>query len=432
MSAAEQKYGIAPIPDSSVTYQPDVIVVGGGADAIRAQSSNGFIWTIDGHAPHAAELVPGKVFFLTNRAVGRVLDVRKDASGDLVVIVGPVNLEEIAKEAHLDIQTPIDFGEAIAYSSPDIPRILSQASASTGDDATIRRVALDTEPNVSNLVNFKVAPIANRFGIGIEATSNGGGLKLYAQATLHMAKPKLFAKVDISPGGGVKQAWLSLAGGAGMTWQFTAGTDVGRSADVNGILQPDTDFSIQIVGLGPLPVSLTVRHVFQVKTALAVKNATLSARGTYTFTGAFTAGIVDGHWTVKGPSNFVAEQNMMKTTEGVSLGAEGLNLTDDIKVIAGVGVAGFAAGPYFRVTSALGVFKGSSIVALACKEATIDVKFSGGVGYVIPKVVTNFFNSILRALNIKYRIDGEGSLRSGNPVSLYSDTSTLKGCNTAG
>jgi hypothetical protein len=55
-----------------------VIVVGGGADAIRAQSSNGFIWTIDGHAPHAADLAPGKIFFLTNRAVGRVLDIRND------------------------------------------------------------------------------------------------------------------------------------------------------------------------------------------------------------------------------------------------------------------------------------------------------------------------------------------------------------------
>jgi hypothetical protein len=72
------EYGIAPVPDPSVTYQPDVIVVGGGADAIRAQSSNGFIWTIDGHAPHAADLAPGKIFFLTNRAVGRVLDIRND------------------------------------------------------------------------------------------------------------------------------------------------------------------------------------------------------------------------------------------------------------------------------------------------------------------------------------------------------------------
>ena len=91
LTVAEQKYGIAPIPGPSVTYQPDVIVVGGGADAIRAESSNGFIWTIDGNAPHAAELVPGKIFFLTGRAVGRVLDVHKDGS-NLVVVVWKIPL----------------------------------------------------------------------------------------------------------------------------------------------------------------------------------------------------------------------------------------------------------------------------------------------------------------------------------------------------
>src|ERR1700759_5459814 len=80
MSPAERKYGMAPVPDPSVTYKPDVILVGGGAEAIRDFSANGLIWTIDGSAPHASELAAGKVFFMTGRAVGRVLDVRKDGS----------------------------------------------------------------------------------------------------------------------------------------------------------------------------------------------------------------------------------------------------------------------------------------------------------------------------------------------------------------
>lgn len=429
MSPAEQKYGVAPVPDAAVAYQPDVIVVGGGGDAIRAQSTSGFVWTIDAKAPRAAELVPGKILFMTNRAVGRVLDVRPDAGGaNLVVVLGPVNLAEVVREAHVDIHTTIDFDEAIAYTSADLPRVVS---ASAGADAAIRPAvyaALESAPDVSNLVHFTVKPVANRFGIGLEAGSDGGGLKLYARATLHVAKPTLDAKIDITPTGGVTRASLSLSGGAGLTWKFAVATDVGRRANVNGILQPDTDFSIPIGGLGGLPVAVTVRHIFQVKTALGVKNSTLSATGDYTFDGAFTVGVVDKQWTVKGPVNFSTQQNMMKTTDGVSIGAEGLNLTDDIKVIAGIGASGFAAGPYFRVTSALGVFQGSSLGMIACKEATIDVKLSGGVGYVIPKAVTNFFNVILRGLNIKYRIDGEGSLRSGDALQLFSDTSTLKGC----
>ena len=79
--------------------------------------------------------------------------------------------------------------------------------------------------------------------------------------------------------------------------------------------------------------------------------------------------------------------------------------------------------------SALGVFKGSSLGMLECKSGTIDVKLSGGVGYVIPKVVTNIINGILSGLNIKYRLVGEGGISSGAPLTLYTDTTTLRACN---
>jgi hypothetical protein len=438
MTAAELKYGIAPTPDPSVTYQPDVVIVGGGGDAIRSQSPNGFIWTIDAGAPHAGELAPGKVFFMTNRAVGRVLDVRKEGS-NLVVVVGPVNLQEVVSEADITIDTPIDFAEAIPYTSPDLPgRIDVIARAMPASEAAAvpamfisgagAEGSQQTLPgqDVSNLVHFNVKPIANTFGVGLEVGSDGGGLKLYGSTTMHVSAPKAVGKLDIT-GGRLKEASLTLTGGAGLDWKFAAGTDKGRSANVNGIIQPDTDFSIPLAA-GGFPIALTVRQRLVVKTALGVRNTTLSATGVYSFNGAFKIGVVDGKWTVDGPMNFDASQNLMKGTEGVSLGADGVDLTDEIKVIAGIGAHGFVAGPYFRFVSAIGVFKGSSLGMIPCKEATIDVKLSAGVGYLIPKVVTNILNGILRALNIKYRIDGEGSLRAGDSITLYNDTSTLKGC----
>ena len=121
MSEAEIKYGIAPMPSSAVTYQPDVIIVGGGPDVIRSQSGSGFIWTIDASAPHADELQEGRVLFLTNRAVGRVLALQR--TGDaLVVAIGPVDLTEIVSEAHIHIpETPIDLNDAIPYTLSEVP-----------------------------------------------------------------------------------------------------------------------------------------------------------------------------------------------------------------------------------------------------------------------------------------------------------------------
>ena len=430
MSAAEIKYGMAPTPDPAITYQPDVVIVGGGGEKIRSQSANGFIWTIDASAPHASDLAAGKVFFMTNRAVGRVLDVRREG-GNLVIVVGPVNLQEVLREAHISIETPIDFGEAIPYTASDLPGRVDVIARADTDGPAVVPVVFSQDPapapDVSNLVHFQVKPVSNRFGVGLEVGTDAGGLKLYAQATLHVAAPTATAKIDITPAGGFTGASLTLTGGGGLTWKFAAATNVGLSANVNGIIQPDTDFSIPLAA-GGFPVALTVRQRLMVDTALGVRNTTLSATADYSFNGAFTIGVVNGKWTVGGPLNFTETQNLMKGTEGLSMGAAGLDLTDEIKVIAGIGAHGFVAGPYFRITPAIGVFKGSSAGMLECKEGTIDVKMSAGVGYVIPKVVTNIINGILRALNIKYRIDGEGSLRAGDVATLYNATTTMKGC----
>ena len=443
MSVAEQKYGIAPVPDDSVTYQPDVIIVGGGAESVRSQNPNGFIWTIDADAARADELVPGKVFFLTNRAVGRVLDVRRNG-GDLVVSIGPVDITEIVSEAHIHItDMPIDFGEALAYTAPDFP---GQIVASVRRESAARAVpavftpgsdwsfykTTDTPPapDVTKLIekNFRIAPVVSRSGIGIRVTADGGGLKVLAESTVHLLMPTLNVHLDITPRGGVTEASVELKGAAGLSWKFFAGTDVGLKANVNGLLQPDTDFSIPVGGIGPVPLAVTVRQRFLIKTGLGVRNSTLSAQGDYTFNGGFRVGYVNKTWGVAGPIGFTATQSMARTGGGLSLGAEGINLADQIKVIVGVGAFGFAAGPYFSFTSAVGALKQSDIGMIACTGATLDVKLSGGVGYVIPKSITGLVNSILAGLNIKYRITGEGGLEPSEALTIVSKTSQVGGC----
>ena len=40
-SAAERMFGVAPKEDASITYQPDVVIVGGGASSVMSQSNSG-------------------------------------------------------------------------------------------------------------------------------------------------------------------------------------------------------------------------------------------------------------------------------------------------------------------------------------------------------------------------------------------------------
>ena len=99
-AGAELAYGLAPMADpAGITYQPDVVIVGGGADVVRSVSGDSLTWTLNDSAAHIEDLEPGKVMFLTSRAVGRVLVLDRhdylsagaaNCGEDLHEIQGPV------------------------------------------------------------------------------------------------------------------------------------------------------------------------------------------------------------------------------------------------------------------------------------------------------------------------------------------------------
>jgi hypothetical protein len=490
LSEAERRFGVAPVPDATVTYQPDVIIVGGGAAAIRSQDPNGFRWTIDAGAPHARDLVPGKVFFMTGRAVGRVLDVRPQG-GDLIVTVGPVTLTEVIRDAHIHIvDMPIDLSEAIAYTSTEIPGQVvragmprfngsvmpatfvsnggwslykvqmparAPAKPSAGGPAAapaqpsaqapgqgpgqgpgqapspspVPTPPPPAVPDVSDLLqdkNFTVSPAVSQNGIGISLSTDANGLKVSAESMVHLLTPKLEVHLDID-GGGISRASVELKGAAGLSWTFAAGSKVGMKGNVDVMLTPDTDFSIPVGGIGPVPLAVTVRQRFKLTTALGVRDSVLKAQGDYTFTGGFQVGYFNKAWNVAGPIGFATQQSMTRTGTGISMGVAGLTLANQVRVIAGIGIHGFAAGPYFSFTTAVGAFRTSSIGMLACNGATLDIKLNGGVGYLIPKSIVNLINSVLRALNIQYAITGEGGLEPPEPLTIINKTNQIGGCN---
>ena len=435
LTAAQIKYGIAPVPDPSIVYQPAVVLVGGGPEAVRSLSATGLTWTIDAGAPHVGDLVEGKIMFLTGRAVGRVLDVRKDG-GNLAVTLGPVAITEIIRKCDLRYDPiPIDFSEALEYSVPDLPGRVIPAPGSAearpwrGGEPALAHVAFtgaDPVPNVSNLVNFTVVPVRSSDGVGVRATSNGGGMKLKAEALIHVAAPTLIPRLTLDSDANLVEATLTLTGAAGLRMMFEAGTDVGLKANVKGRLQASPDLSIPIGG--PLPLAVTVRQQIILGTAVGVRNATLSATGDYTFGGSFMIGYVGKQWTLGGPIGFTAKQSVLQSAAGISIAASGLDLSHQIKMVFGLGALGFATGPYFSLNTGVGLFKGSDLGTIQCKEATITVGMSGGIGYLIPKPVTDVINFILGTLRIKYRVDGEGGLSVREPLTIINKTQTLPGC----
>jgi hypothetical protein len=110
LTKAEQLYGLAPDAHPNVTYQPDVVVVGGGADSVVSASADGITWTLKPNAPHVSELAVGKVMVLTNQSTGRV-DTLDHTSSGVVVKLAPVQLGEVFKDATFAIHVPITTDE---------------------------------------------------------------------------------------------------------------------------------------------------------------------------------------------------------------------------------------------------------------------------------------------------------------------------------
>jgi hypothetical protein len=70
-------------------------------------------------------------------------------------------------------------------------------------------------------------------------------------------------------------------------------------------------------------------------------------------------------------------------------------------------------GPYLGYVAAVGISRGSDaaglLVGRTCKGAILNVDLQVGVGYSIPRPVTDVINFILRSFNLR-EIQGTGGL----------------------
>lgn len=421
LTSAERAYGLAPRRTNAVTYQPDVILVEQGAAVVRGVSPDGLVWFIDPAAIRESELQTGKVLFVTNRAVGRVLGARRE-NGALAVVLGPVDLTEVVREAHIAIDQPIDFGQAIPYTTANLPGASIPVAAIAWQRDTspfvIRRMAAGTDSSEK----FRAFPVVGPDGIGVRISTDADGLKLAGEARLYLKAPQLRFNLDIVPPGKVTRADVVLTGAAGLLMQFQSGTDVGSTANVNARKQVTTDFSIPIINESGFPFAVTLRQAFVIRTAFSAKGA-LKAKADYTFSGELSLGYHEGKFGLGVPGHVAPRhEHLLESVGGVSFGVSGLVLTHENKIIVGIGAFGFATGPYVALDSTVAIYRHSDLDTLAiCDGATLNVHLAAGIGYLIPQAITDIINTVLRALNIK-PIRGEGGLQM-KPMKVFTDFS---------
>jgi hypothetical protein len=445
----DERWGLAPDPDDSVTLQPDVIIVGGGAQSIRSLAADGLTWTIDPDAEHADQLQIGSVMFLTGSAVGRVQRVTSSSNG-LAVTLLPVGLGEIIRDGSFDLDAEIDSSAMVVRQTsdpttaisdpgslaasenddaadasgsppldnaetPELPPSTDSASPSATTQASIvtdpgsgpgrSRPLAQQQPAPSPLPKemppispsasgsysvggLSIAPSVTPDEIALTVTTNGNGLIL--GATVGIGTKALRAAGTLSiRNGKVSASDVVFRGIDSIRITFAGGAENGLADNIRTKVEVPFEVSAPVVVAG-VPFVFSVKTKFLISTAFSAKNATLLAEGKYAINGPLIASA-----TGEGPSISVT-QSILRTLSGVSLGINGVVLAADFKFQVGLGVPVANAGPYVGITISAGLTNGSALGLVACRSASLKIDLSGGVGIS----VSSGAKAILSALGI--------------------------------
>jgi hypothetical protein len=432
LSPAERLYGHSAAASPTVTLQPDVVVPPAGADAIRSVSDDGLVWRLDPETAGAARIEVGKVLLLTSRATGRVLGVETTARG-LEVILGPVDITEVIRDGQFSLDAPVDMAQAITLDRPaifdqPIPFMpVSTALAAPGpqhaawnarDRFFVRPAAYPTIAKTPP--KFRLTPLIGSEGVGVRIVSKDGGVMFLGQAVVYVQSPRLRFVLDIS-GGVVKTALVELSGIDGLLMEFESALLRPSDVNFNESRFAASDFGFPIGGVGGVPLAASLRQQFLLNTAFT-SSGSMKARGHYTLQGGFGAGYTNGAWGVGGPTGINTKETLLPSIDGAAIGLTGLVMTHQLNVIVGVGAAGFVAGPYAFLNSSVSATRGPSVGFDAgqgvlghetvCRRETVAMGIGAGVGYQIPRPVTNAINAFLRALNIRQEIQGSGGIQT--------------------
>jgi hypothetical protein len=202
---------------------------------------------------------------------------------------------------------------------------------------------------------------------------------------------------------GIETAKFQLHGASGLEIHFQAESPAGVSGNIHREFLVPVDLSFPILG-AQVPIALTVHQSFLVSTAFTAKDATVSATGTYGFTGMLTMECHYSHCDASAPTVWTVDHSILDSIDGKSLGVNALIIGYEARIIVGIGAYGFVTGPYLGYGVFLGVTRGSDasdFITKPCRRADMAISMHVGVGYSMPQKVTDAINFILRALNAK-------------------------------
>lgn len=465
LTKSEVQFGVAPKRSPDVEYQPGVIVMEHGDQAIRAVGGDGMSWTFDANAPQVSDFQEGKIVFATGRAVGRILGLERHGS-TVTAILGPVQLTDVIQNGRFIMDQAVDPDRMITYVAPDYPGMNNDSgltkSASldaqegeetvvvsridrgrwtptslshTGADgrrATYRRRghrwvdALTQLPSPQQTLgaipsltaddnNIRLKPVASNSGVGLQYYFvDKTGLSVTASGTITLHTPQIRCVFKIL-NGKVDSAGISIAGAAGVHLMLDSHSPNTKFVNMHVRHWVPVDFSIPLGG--PIPFALTFATMFDVNSGISAQSTILRAEGEYNFGGKIWAGRAGGRWSLSTPAEPTTVTDLTESLSNISVGINSFAMAFSIRALVGIGAFGFNAGVYAAVRFG-GSILGSPTEAFPCRQATLGVFLDSGIGWQTPGFVAAAINFFLKPVT-GHAIDAVGDITTAAPDTIF-------------
>jgi hypothetical protein len=431
-------YGYAPVPDPAITYQPDVVLIGGGPRAIRAVSPEGLRFSMDAKAPGVDQLAIGKIMFAASQAVGRVHAL--EPNGDVVdVTLIPVALGEVIKDGHLQLDQALSLDTLATAEMPQLPDAIEDLPSDdlTGAPSPAARAGEDVirMPTVALAVARQQAPrngtpsaaeqsksttvkgwtltgyktsstIGLRGDRGVAAgkpVSGDANLKVVLDAHLEIDNLRVVADIPVVDGQ-TGSGHFRIYGIKGLVMSARAGVVNGLSDNRKVKIEIPIELKWPTVIAG-FPATFSQKFKFLVQTAFTAKNGNLAATAEWDLDGSIG---VDGS-TVTLPTMTARGTKLIDSLSGVSVGVNGAVVAVSFQFGYLIGLPYAGAGPTAALITSLGLTNGSSLGIVQCKQVSITSVVSGGV-------VISVFDPVKQALKklTGYEVPEQTTLVSKN------------------
>ncbi len=466
LSGKQQQFGTSATPQAGVTYQPDVVFVGGGADAVRSVSQDGLVWTVDGHAPGVADLATGKIMVATSFGAGRVLALGS-AGPDVQVALGPVTLTDIYRDADLGSATPIPVRNVYAYPTPtgDIAALVTTPEGSHTTNALHTRplthgarprlpfpttvptavptsvpsviptsvptsipttlpglpsipsgVPLPSRPSAPvptvSAAGFTLSPFWNATGLGVRIGYHHQDGNFLATLTLHMDAPSTSFRVAIR-NGRLVEASVGLRGAVSISLDVEAASMSTAGSFKTAQVPVPVNLSIPLGGL----LSLSLTQTFSVSMQF-LGQAKITSHGKYTVRGELGFGYRNGSIFGGAVTDAIVEP-ITDNTKSYGIAATAFRLTWSPKISIEVGLGVFSAGLSYILDLGVGVAADTPLDALgnSCVRDSLLLSSRYGYGWQVLGVVMDVVNAVISIVGAK-KLPSSGG-RWWGPTTLW-------------